>query len=213
MRVISLKKSARIYSSNIYLVLGDWNHINDVNTVVDVGANGAAMEELEKLSTGVGKNPVEQVVLTHGHFDHTGGLPSVKEKYNPLVYAFAEIKGVDRLLTDGQFLRLGDRDLEVIHTPGHSTDSICLYCKDEKVLFSGDTPIQIKSPGGTYERAFVNALERLSSLDVKTIYPGHGSPITRNPGQVIRETLSVVKKVIRTLNKQEVNMINNVFLQ
>jgi glyoxylase-like metal-dependent hydrolase (beta-lactamase superfamily II) len=196
MRVISLNKSTRVYSSNIYLVLGDWNRIGDINTIVDVGANGTIMEELEKLSTGFGKNPVDQVVLTHGHFDHTSALPSVKEKYDPLVYAFAEMKGVDQLLTDGQSIRLGDRDLEVIHTPGHSNDSICLYCKEEKVLFSGDTPIQIKSMGGTYEKAFVNALERLSNLNVETIYPGHGDPITNNASEVIRDTLTIVKKVM-----------------
>lgn len=194
MRVQRLKNNNNIYSSNVYLVLGDWNKLDDVNTLVDVGANGHICEEIDGLSTGVGKIPVNQVALTHGHFDHIGVLPLIKQKYKPAVFAYVFAEGVDVLLADGQMIRMGDRDFEVIHTPGHSSDSICFYCKDEKVLFSGDVPIQIVSPGGTYETAFVTALERLATLEMETIYPGHGGPITKKPGEVIRNTLTIVRK-------------------
>lgn len=194
MRVMQLKNSNDIYSSNVYLVLGDWNRLDDVNTLVDAGANGHICEEIDGLSTGVGKIPVNQVALTHGHFDHVAALPLIKQKYKPAVFAYMFSEGVDVLLADGQMIRMGDRDFEVIHTPGHSSDSICLYCKDEKVLFSGDISIQIVSQGGTYEAAFVTALERLAALGMETIYPGHGSPITKKAGEVIRNTLSIVRK-------------------
>ncbi|MBF0559698.1 MAG: MBL fold metallo-hydrolase [Nitrospirae bacterium] len=196
MRVIQLKNNKDIYSSNVYLVLGDWNKLDDMNTLVDVGASGHICKEINALSTGVGKIPVNRVAITHGHFDHIGVLPLIKQKYDPTVFAYGLAEGVDFLLADGQMIRMGDRDFEVIHTPGHSSDSICLYCKDEKVLFSGDVPIQILSPGGTYETSFVNALERLAALRMETIYPGHGSPIADNAEETIQHTLTIVKSVL-----------------
>ncbi len=194
MRVIQLRNDKEIYSSNVYLVLGDWNKLDDVNTLIDVGASGHICEEIDGLPTGVGKIPVNNVVLTHGHFDHIGILPFIKQKYAPTVFAYGLAEGVDVLLADRQMVRIGDRDFETIHTPGHSSDSICLYCKAEKVLFSGDMSVESLSPGGTYETAFVNALERLSTLEVEIIYPGHGSPITKNAKEAIQRTLTTVKR-------------------
>ena len=191
-----LNNNNGVYTCNVYLVLGTWNALEDVNTLVDTGSDGNLLPEVEKIYTGVGKKGVDRVILTHDHFDHSGGLPAINKKYKPEVYAFSGDHMKYLPLTDGQIIRMGDRDFEVIHAPGHSSDSICLYCKDERVLFSGDTSIQINSPGGTYEKAFVNALERLSTLDVETIYPGHGSPITRNAEEVLQHTLTIVKKVI-----------------
>lgn len=185
-----------VYTCNVYLVLGTWSVLADINTLVDTGSDGSLIAEVEKIYTGVGKKPVDRVILTHDHFDHSGGLPSINKKYKPEVYAFSGDHMKYSRLTDGQSIRMGDRDFEVVHTPGHSSDSICLYCKAERVLFSGDTSIQIKSTGGTYERAFADALERLAALKVETIYPGHGNPINGNAEEVIRHTLTIVNKVI-----------------
>jgi glyoxylase-like metal-dependent hydrolase (beta-lactamase superfamily II) len=192
MKVICLRCSRKVYSCNAYLVLGDWNRLEDVNTLVDAGAVGSVTGVIEKISTGVGKKPVEQVILTHSHFDHTGGLRAVIEKYRPVVYAFARIAGVHRTVTDGHVLRLGDRYFEVMHTPGHSNDSICLYCAQEKVLFSGDTPLNIRSAGGSYQQVFVKSLRRIAGLDIKTIYSGHDCPVTENAGDMIQNTLKHV---------------------
>ena len=56
--------------------------------------------------------------------------------------AFIDGPGVDELLPDGRFVKAGDDFLEVIHTPGHSSDSICLYAPAAKALFSGDTQLK-----------------------------------------------------------------------
>jgi glyoxylase-like metal-dependent hydrolase (beta-lactamase superfamily II) len=73
MKVIQLKKSDKVYSCNSYLILGDWNHIEDLNSVIDPGTDDFVLDEIEHLSTGCGKVAVEQVILTHNHFDHSGG--------------------------------------------------------------------------------------------------------------------------------------------
>lgn len=188
------------YSCNVYLVRGEWNAISDVNTLIDVGADDYILSRLPFVSTGVGKKPVERVILTHNHFDHAGGLRSVIDKYRPEVCAFSMSEGVTRLLFHGEYLKIGDRTFEVISVTAHSNDSICLYCGDDKVLFSGDTPLHIKSPGGTYPLSFVDSLERIAALDIKTIYSGHDDPVTHGAKEMIENTLRNVKKSMLVSN-------------
>jgi len=146
MRIVILENSGLVYTSQTYLVLGSLSRLEDVNTMVDVGQDPAILASIGRAPTGVGKWPVEQVVLTHGHSDHCALLPQVREAFHPKVFAFSpNIVGVDIVLRDGDRLRMGDEDFEVIHTPGHSSDSICLYNRAEGVLFAGDTPLLIMS--------------------------------------------------------------------
>jgi glyoxylase-like metal-dependent hydrolase (beta-lactamase superfamily II) len=192
MRVAPLMNRGEIYSSNVYLVLGDWSRLGDVNTLVDVGSDPSVLESLEQAPTGVGKSKVEQVVLTHGHSDHCALLPRIREAFQPRVLAFSpSIEGVDDLLRDGQVIRMGDRDFEVIHTPGHSSDSVCLYNRTQGVLFAGDAPVVTASPGGAYEPPFLAALEKLCRRDVRLIYFGHGAPLGERCNERLHETLRI----------------------
>jgi glyoxylase-like metal-dependent hydrolase (beta-lactamase superfamily II) len=191
MRIVTLESSGRMYTSQVYLVLGDASGLEDVNTLVDVGQDPAILASIERAPTGVGKWPVEQVVLTHGHSDHCALLPQVREAFHPKVFAFSpNIEGVGGLLRDGDTIKMGDGDFEVIHTPGHSSDSICLYNEAEGVLFAGDSPLLITSPG-TYEAGFLAALEKLCTRDVRRIYFGHGAPLTERCNQRLRDSLNM----------------------
>jgi len=194
MKIITLAMDSRIYSSNAYLVLGSWNRLEDVNTLVDTGSNPGIMEQIAGINTGVGKRAVEQVVLTHSHYDHKGMLERLADRYNPSVFAFASFEGVTGKLRDNQILQMGDRYFTVLHTPGHSNDSVCFYCADEGILFSGDTPLHIMTTGGTYIPEYVEALARIANLEISVIYPGHGKAVTENPMDLIRETLRNVRK-------------------
>lgn len=194
MRIFNLLPAvSKVYSSNAYLVLGSWSAIEDVNTLIDVGNDPAILDEVEQAPTGVGKKPIEQVVFTHSHFDHVALLPRVRERYQPVVYALSAFVGADIVLHDGQLLRCGDRTFEIIHTPGHSDDSICLYCQADGVLFVGDTPVVIRSTGGTYEDRFVAALDRLCRLDVRAIYFGHGAPLMEGAHDTLLKSLRNVR--------------------
>ena len=194
MRITNLTGGKKkTYCANVYLIRGDWNRIDDVNTLIDVGNDPVVIEEIRETATGVGKTPVEQVILTHAHYDHAAFLPTIRELYDPVVYAQSPFAGADRVLSDGDMLRCGDRSFEVIHTPGHSNDSICLYCAEDGVLFAGDTPVLITSDDGSYEENFVFALQRLCRKDVKEIYFGHGDPLLDNCNALLRSSLRNVK--------------------
>ena len=195
-KILPLAKNPGIYSCNAYMVLGDWNRIEDVNTLIDIGSDGYVLFEIAGLSTGVGKSRVEKVIFTHSHFDHAAGMKAVSKAFQPEMLAYNKFPGITKTLIHGQLVKCGDEYFEVIHVPGHSNDSICLYCPTGGVLFSGDTPLQIKSPGGSYTPEFLAALENLAARPVEVIYPGHGDIIRTNASGVIRSTLETVKKTM-----------------
>jgi glyoxylase-like metal-dependent hydrolase (beta-lactamase superfamily II) len=195
MKVLNLTEHTKVYTSNVFLILGTWNALPDVNTLVDVGRDPLVLEAIKRASTGLGKKRVEQVILTHSHYDHASLLPQIRAMFKPVVYAFSQyIDGVDQLVRDGDRLKCGDREFEVIHTPGHSTDSICLYGVADRVLFAGDTPLIIRRPGDTYQREFVAALEKLAQLDIHTIYFGHGQALNGHCHALLQASLANVKK-------------------
>ena len=192
MRILILENSGQVYTSQVYLVLGSASRLEDVNTLVDVGQDPAILTSIERAPTGVGKWPVEQVVLTHCHSDHSALLPQVREAFHPKVLAFSpNMRGVDGLLRNGDQIKMGDERFDVVHTPGHSSDSICLYNEAEGVLFAGDSPLLIRSATGTYEAGFLAALENLCARDVRRIYFGHGAPLTERCNETLRESLKI----------------------
>jgi glyoxylase-like metal-dependent hydrolase (beta-lactamase superfamily II) len=207
MKIISVKGHQNVYTSNVYLVLGEWKRICDIHTLIDVGNDPSIISVLETTDTGVGKNKVERIILTHGHSDHTGILPLLIQRFHPEVCAFSPfIDGVTRILKNGEIIRLGERDFEVIHTPGHTEDSVCLLNEEAGVLFTGDMPLPIRTSEGTYMEAFYQALRHLSNKKIQIVYPGHGAPLTEDVTTMIRESM---KNVRNTRNKQSIGNVEH----
>jgi glyoxylase-like metal-dependent hydrolase (beta-lactamase superfamily II) len=128
------------------------------------------------------------VLLTHTHFDHIGGVPSILEKYQVPIYVHAldarRLKHIDKkhlsFIEDSQKISIGNTNVEVLHTPGHSAGECCfLICLQNALfLFTGDT-IFVGDVGrtdletGSTQDLFYT-LERIKSLPLETVfYPGH----------------------------------------
>ena len=193
MRVIQLARNPSNYTCRSYLLLGDWNQIDAVNTLIDPGTDGYIMDEIDRIYTGCGKFPVEQILLTHNHFDHAAATDLLKQKYGAKVYAWVPGPGVDCLLKDGQVLKAADDYLDVLHTPGHSSDSVSFYCQSQQLLFSGDTQLRIRTSGGKYTRDYVETLIKLAQREIAMVYPGHDDPFNHDVRSIILNTLQNVR--------------------
>lgn len=119
-------------------------------------------------------------VATHIHWDHIGG-----HKYYPDFYAHeAELDWLD----GGECIRLGDRVIEVIHTPGHSPGHMCFWEEKTGYLFTGDLAYRGMLTAwfpSTDPEAYLKSLETVAALPVKKVFPAHHALDIR-PEMIIR---------------------------
>ena len=121
---------------------------------------------------------IKYIVNTHHHFDHTLGNEEMAKSTNaPIIqHEFSELKH-DISVKDGDSIDFGNSKLKVLHTPGHSKDSMCLI--GDGKLFSGDTLFvgncgRIDLPGGSAQDLYHSLFDILHSLDDNLVmYPGH----------------------------------------
>ncbi len=194
-----IDKNLSIYTCNSYLLLGDWNRLGDINTLIDPGTDGSIIEQIERISTGCAKSPVVQIILTHNHFDHAAGVPLLKKRYGARVLAFRAGPEVDEIINDGQCLRVADGYLDVIHAPEHSSDSICLFHRETGSLFSGDTPLRHANPQGSPSWESLLTLSILAELDIRVAYTGHDGAVFNGINKIVQEKLRTQHKVISGL--------------
>ena len=175
--------------TNCYLLEDDQTNLA---AVIDPGDEPELIQEaLEK--EGV---EVRYLLLTHGHYDHTTAVPALHRVYPQAdIYIHqADANGagstlfplageVDdlKLYDEGDVIRLGDHEIQVLHTPGHSPGSVTL--KVEDVLFTGDTLFagscgRTDLRGGSYEQ-IMQSLKRLGELKGDFhVCPGHEATST-----------------------------------
>ena len=172
-------------SSNIY-VIG-----RRMVTLIDTGVGNRPNAVWPRLrALGIDPEDLAQVVITHAHHDHVGGIFQILELASPKVFLhpmdaryIAGYLGPNLVrVEDGDVVETEIAPLEVIHTPGHTAGGICLYAKEKRLLFSGDTVF----PDGLYGayqgesgslKEMVNSLRRLTELDVDILLAGHGEPL------------------------------------
>jgi glyoxylase-like metal-dependent hydrolase (beta-lactamase superfamily II) len=183
------------YDSNIYLIMAE------KSLLIDCGTGSNHDKVLKNLKELMNPKQVPTILLTHRHFDHTGGAEALQSELDAeiLVHetaaealsqgeavttaAKAFGKSFPKLevksLKEGEVLDLGNEKLEILHTPGHSICSMALFHSKTKTLFSGDTVYtdggigRWDLPTGNYTE-LLESLRRLANMDVKNLYPGHG---------------------------------------
>ncbi len=146
---------------------------------------------------------VVYAVATHGHFDHVETLPELANKLGARTVAHERSDlATEVRVNDGDVLRIGGTSVRVIHTPGHTPDSICLF--DGLEVFTGDTLFigncgRTDLPGGSAVELFRSLHEVLMALPKGTvIYPGH------DYGEVRSRTLGEEMKVNPTLLARDI---------
>jgi hydroxyacylglutathione hydrolase len=166
--------------------------------------------DLDKIFQALKRNGwrAKYVINTHTHFDHVLGNEQMAEVTGAKIvqHKNSQLKK-DIAVSDGDTIEIGGGSirLQVLHTPGHSKDSICLLL-DDQFIFTGDTLFvgncgRVDLPGGDAREMYYSLFDRLAKLDEKLIlYPGH------NYGPTSTSTIGHEKKanyVLKPRSKQE----------
>jgi len=200
------------YSSNIYVITGDYL------TIVDPGNDYTGYMDLFQL--GYRPQDIKKIVLTHGHRDHCMGAFELLRAYPELAAnggfelilhpdTPAELKEITKKfgcrvteVQGGEILELSGQEWEVIYTPGHTVDGLSFYHAPSKTAFTGDTalPHAMAQPdhnaGGQLDH-YLFGIKALLQKDIANLLPGHGIPVASLGNRVVEQTYeSLMLKII-----------------
>lgn len=198
-------------SSNIYVI------IDEKTAVIDAGIHEISQDTVEAIEE-IAPRP-DYLILTHRHVDHIGGSRALKDAFGMRVFAGEKdakaIESADPLSTgaedfglslfpvdvqplkDGDVINLGEMQLTVLETPGHTIGSISLYGNNGE-LFSGDTVFadggigRWDLPTGDYSM-LRESVERLADIEVISLHPGHGRYILKDGKRHIEMAMRAVR--------------------
>lgn len=186
-----------IFDSNTYVIKGN------PSIVIDPGATMFLPTLIDSLhKDGINPKSIDIIANTHLHGDHCGAneafkqlsgaritLHSIQKKfYNLVVVEGARFFGLppaefkEDACLDSDRLSAGDTEFELIHSPGHSPDCVCFYCRQEKILICGDVIFdgntgRVDLPDGSADE-LKESIKRLSHLEVEYLLPGHMGIVT-----------------------------------
>lgn len=200
------------FSSNIYLIKGE------TLTLIDAANDYTAFIQL--FEGEFNPSEIKKIVLTHGHADHAMGVLELLQAYPSIIRGGGfelilheegpeELKGLVREagcrvteVRGGEVLELSGFEFEVLPTPGHTADGICLYHAPAGALFSGDMvlPSAIAEPDPVARGSlgeYLSSLRMLLKMDIENVLPGHESPVFSNGRKMVEETYEgVIKRLV-----------------
>ncbi|MFW9958392.1 MAG: MBL fold metallo-hydrolase [Candidatus Odinarchaeota archaeon] len=212
---------SRSFDSNITFIKSDDHHI-----LVDTGTGlYASALDRELHDVGSSLSSITDIVLTHSHIDHIGGVIPILEACSPKIHlhraeaepinkgdmsntlgdtfgaALPPLK-IENILDEGSILDFGGVKMFVFHTPGHSEGSIVLEIENTGILLTGDTLF----PGGSFGRVdfptgnpekLVESLKRVSEMEFDVGLPGHMNAMKYNAKKSALTSYQIAKTMFR----------------
>ena len=169
---------------------GNWTWLipGRVPTLIDAGVG--LPPHVDALEAALGGTSLVQVLVTHGHSDHSSGAPSIASRMPRVRFLKMPWRGRDDRwavpwvpVADGDSIAAGDSSVTVVHTPGHAPDHLCFWHEESRTLFGGDlaiagTTVFIPSGPDGDLRAYLASLERVLALGPARVFPAHGAIIS-----------------------------------
>ena len=162
-----------VYNESVYVLEGE-----DRALVIDAGA---WMPHLDRAVAWLTDKPVT-LALTHAHGDHVGGAVCFPEVWvhpadTNLIGNRKDYGGTVRFLSDGQIIDLGGRQIEVLHTPGHTSGSVTFFDRQRQYGFSGDAfgsgNLLLFCTFGQLVTSTTRTAEYMRKNGIEKLYPGH----------------------------------------
>jgi glyoxylase-like metal-dependent hydrolase (beta-lactamase superfamily II) len=193
-------------NASAYTFTGTRSYLLGLTSLAIIDPGPFVSNHLKALKNGIGTSEVTHIILTHSHMDHCSLAYRIAIETNAAIYMFGtdenEFELLDRInnnvdtklhnkrfnqvprikkLADGDLIVGKDWSLEVIHTPGHYFDHICLACKEKNLIFSGDhvmgwSSTMISPPSGSMTH-YISSLKKILNRNENLYLPGHGLPI------------------------------------
>ena len=194
-------------NESLYIVEG-----NNRAILIDAGTKIA---DLDKIVATITSKPVT-LVATHVHPDHTGSAIN----YFPVIWInpgdtvniplmMADYKGEVRFLKDGEIIELGDRQIEVVFTPGHTPGSVTFIDTKQGYGFSGDSFGSGNLLLGVDFSTLIATCEKMDKViqkyHIKLLYPGHFMGLNQETPQRIKDMITLSKDVMSGKVKGEPN--------
>jgi len=190
MEVHTVTTGAESFTCNAFLVP------DERTTLVDAGAYDGVVDEIRKHV-----DTLDAVVLTHQHGDHVEQLAAVCEAFDPVVEAADEHTLRTNAIEDGDTVRIGDEDFDVVATPGHAADHVSFV--SETTLFAGDVVVHDDGAfddgsfgrtdmAGQSRETLIESIERLLERTPETVehmYSGHGDEFHGDVRTVVERAL------------------------
>jgi hydroxyacylglutathione hydrolase len=189
-------KQVKQYGDNFSYIIAD--ETTNEAAIVDPSFNAEILTRILKEK----KFYLKYIINTHGHSDHTAGNEEMKRAFGAKIVAHKLSRiNKDISVEDGDFLVVGKIQIKIIHTPGHTSDGICLLVNNKLVL-TGDTLFvgecgRTDLPGGSAEEMYNSLFNKLMKLDDSIeVYPGH------DYGPKPHSTIGIERRTNYTLEKR-----------
>lgn len=173
---------------------GNWTYLIEGPRAVLIDAGVGAPSHLDAIDAAAGDRQLH-LVVTHAHSDHIAGAPVIRERRPSTRLSKMPWPIRDRDLTwtplaDGDAIETGEGTLQVVHTPGHAPDHICLWHEPSRTIFVGDmlvkgSTVVIPASHGGSVAAYLKSLAMLLSLEPRLALPAHG-PVIDDPQELMQ---------------------------